>query len=157
MNDMLPVLTLIESLERAGRTLGDSEAVAEVLAGVAEPPELVDEEPLRQLIHDLEAGQATGMKLQESCASLDGLALPPTPMDTSALSGLITQMQDLETRLAGQLADEVAEAGEALSATIRNIRKWARKNRVCPTCGVELDPERIERFVASGAGKHQHG
>jgi exonuclease SbcC len=157
MADTGPLVSLIEGLETAEQLMMEAGRPLAAMTNFAEPPGLDDEQPLYQMISELERANTAKMKLRQAWTTLKALASPPSPIDVAPLSDLIAEMEALGNRLTGPLRNEVSDANESVEAIISDLREWAKRNRVCPTCGAELDPERIERFVTSGAGKHQHG
>jgi NADH pyrophosphatase NudC (nudix superfamily) len=156
MHNTAPLDGLIKQLSQTSRELSRAEGPVGVLAAIVEPPELDDEKSLEDLIDRLgqDMGRWTG--LQGARASLESLVAPPALVDATPLTELVGEIESAQTHVATCEADLSATTKDLVEAE-QALRRWAEINRVCPTCGTELDPERIVAIVASGVGGHPHG
>ena len=80
----------------------------------------------------------------------------------SYAEGMVQRAQQMLANWHGLATDvtlqkkELGKAARALKKADADIRKWSAENRLCPTCGAEIDPDRLVKSVASGLGGHVH-
>ena len=156
LRDTATLARLIGDLAAAA---GERERAGEVGAGLgplADPPELSDPQKLERLIVGLERRRAAADLAARRTTAIEALEPAPQEADIAGLAELISKLeaeaaQAARARAAAEAAKTALEdAGEAL-------RAFAGENRTCPTCGAELDPERLVRAAESGIGGHAHG
>jgi len=155
MCDTVSLEGVINQLVKASRDVRRAEEPAASLAEIAEPPRLANEETLVDLLDDLEEAQRRWIILREAQASLDLLSTPPIPVDVESLGDLIAQIDIAQSSL-DSLQRDKDTAIQGVAEVEQALRRWAEVNRVCPTCGAELDPERIVSIRTSSLGGHRH-
>lgn len=148
---------LIADIRRVAAERDRAAAVRDAAAGVEAPPVLSDPSELERLAARIAAAEREALRQQQRAAVFEALAAAPQAGDTGALSELIG-------RLTGA-AEEVSAAERAVSAADADLenageelRRIAAEQGTCPTCGAELDPDRLVSAAARGlGGGHVHG
>ena len=85
--------------------------------------------------------------------ALESLAAVPELKDVAPLTNVLAQLES-QTRELKQLEREVATAEAACEAAAEELRRWAREQETCPTCGAPLDPERVVAGLCEVGGAH---
>ncbi len=156
LHDTTALGRLIGELAAAARERERAGEVGAGLGPLAEPPELTDPQELERLIAGLERRSAVADFAAGRMRAIDALEPLPQEADTTALATLISRLETGMTQAARARA--TAETAESALDDARDaLRAFAAENRTCPTCGAELDPERLVRAAESGIGGHTHG
>jgi exonuclease SbcC len=151
-----PLETMVRQLEVATKRAMVIARQFATLAPLTEAPELENEAELFVSIRNLERARATVRCCAEVHDRLRKLRAVPQPTDSAPLAELITRIENAATDMSGnhqalnQIERELAVAKQAL-------RQWAVENRICPTCGGKIDPERLVASVEVGLGEQSHG
>jgi exonuclease SbcC len=154
--DTTPLGTVIEQFEQAADAVERTRLPIEVLANIAEPPELADTDSMETLLDQLQDARDHMQGLELAGGLLSDLTEPPTPADDSGLADTIDRLAKLATETAN-LEKQSKRAARELIETEQALRDWASESGICPTCGAELDPDRVVEMAASGLGGHNHG
>jgi hypothetical protein len=118
---------------------------------LANPPAMHEVSLLGELVDEIEeAGRRVG-HCDELVVRLADLGPAPKAADTAPLDELLRRIEEMVADALRQQA-AVAQAEDDLEATREELRSWALENRICPTCGGEIDPDRL----VAGAGRHVH-
>jgi exonuclease SbcC len=156
LHDTADLARLIGGLEVAARDRERADGVGGTLGPLADPPELSDPRELEHLIHALETRGTLVRHAGRRQEVTESLTPAPQEADTGGLAALISKLEAKVTQTARARA-AAESAGAALEEAREALRAWAGENRTCPTCGAELDPDRLVRAAESGIGGHTHG
>ncbi|MFP4107131.1 MAG: AAA family ATPase [Phycisphaerae bacterium] len=154
--DTKPLETVIAQLDAAANAVHRIQIPAEVLVHIAAPPELADVDSMAALVNWLLDAVDHVQGLELTCGLLSDLAEPPTPADESRLGDTIKGLKDLESEVKG-LETQSNRAARELAKVEKALRDWASGSGLCPTCGAELDPDRVVEMAKAGLGRHNHG
>ena len=140
--------TVVESLEmlQAQLTANDQSLLA--LAPLQPSPEYVHEAAMAELIRLIAITETDLANVLDASQRLANLQPAPVLDDSNELAKLIQAMsktvQDVE-----QMNLEVAEAERLRANAGQELRAFASKQPICPTCGGVLDPDRLANFTHS--------
>jgi exonuclease SbcC len=147
--------SLLTELRAVAAELETAGARERALRGLLPAPELADTARLRELISALVSARGErDRRVRESaaCATLEG---PPEPVQTASLEETIARLKPASSAVT-EAARAEAEAARELETAAAALREWAAQEQVCPTCGAELDPDRLLDAAARGFGAHVH-
>jgi exonuclease SbcC len=155
--DTAAAARLIADLRRVAAERERAVAVRDAAAGVPAPPELSDPAGLERLAARIAAAEREALRQQRRAAVFEALAAVPQAGDTGALSELTGRLsRAAEEVSAAERA--VSAADDALKEAGQELRRVAAAQGTCPTCGAELDPDRLVDAAARGVGGgHGHG
>lgn len=139
----------VEHAELAGERV-------EALATTSKPPEMQDIDSLRETVAaiiEAEIGCASHQAVQQI---LRFLPTVPPETDCGPMEEMVAEMEESSLAI-GTRKKAMNTAARAVDKAEKALRQWARANRVCPTCGAALDPERLVKAAASGLKGHAHG
>lgn len=156
LTDTSTLETIIGQLTSADQAVKQSKRPVQVLGKIIEPPTVVDVKSLEELCRQLKADRNRVESLELTSDLLSKLAEPPVPIDDSALADLITRLGTLQGETT-ELERQLELASEDLTTAEQALRDWALDNPTCPTCGSELDPDRVVDAAGSNLGGHRHG
>lgn len=142
--------TLVEELRRAARAEGQVAGRHAVLDGLVPPPAQGEPQLLRRGIDDLGRALQAFASARDRARLLDDLAAPPALAEVEPIRAARGDL----ARAAGeraQLERLLAEEAQAVEAARERLRDWAARNQRCPTCGGDVDPDRL-----AGAEEHGH-
>lgn len=146
----------IAEIERARHQTLRSQETSSALGKCKPPPELGNEQGLVELLGELERATSKAEVSQSVCEVLAIASRPPSPLDSNTLNALIegfnARQQSVE-----ECGRQLEKAESSASVAEKAVRAWAAENRICPTCGAELDPDRLVTMAASASGGHVHG
>jgi NADH pyrophosphatase NudC (nudix superfamily) len=80
----------------------------------------------------------------------------PQERDCGPLEEVIAEMEEFSLAI-GKYKKAMSASARAVAKADKALRQWAQDNRVCPTCGAALDPDRLVKAAASGLKGHVHG
>jgi NADH pyrophosphatase NudC (nudix superfamily) len=115
-----------------------------------------DTDSLRNLFDAIAEAKAHRISHQAVHITLQSLPTVPTVKDCGPLEELIAEMAESGADV-GRHKRAVSTSARALAKADKALRQWAEDNRICPTCGAALDPERLINAAASGLKGHAHG
>jgi exonuclease SbcC len=156
LHDTAALARLIGDLAAAARERERAGEVGEGLGPLSEPPRLSDPRELEHLINALEKRGTLVRHAGRRQEVIEALTPAPQEVDTGALAALISKLETEATQTA-RARTAAESAGAALAEAREALRAFAGENRTCPTCGAELDPDRLVRAAESGIGGHAHG
>ena len=142
---------LIESLQSCLDVGAFAEQAAESLADIAQPPELLPEEPLRDLVASLEQKQQRVSSLAALLDATTQIASPPVPADFSELDQLVQEL-NRQSQQVDKIEEQAVEVTDAIQQVKVLIENWVANNPACPTCGGDLTAEQ----VINPNGAHRH-
>jgi exonuclease SbcC len=151
-----PLEEMVRQLERATKRATVVARQFATLDPLTEVPELENEAALLVSIRSLECARDTVRCCTEVHDRLRKLRAMRQPTDSAPLAELITRIENAATEMSGkrqalnQIELELAVAKQAL-------REWADENRLCPTCGGKIDPERLVAGIEVGLEEQSHG
>lgn len=154
--DLRPAERLIAGLSEVGAARAAAESAVRALAALSAPPVLADTAGLEAALAALSERSIRAEQAARTAAAFEPLSEPPAVADTDGLSALISKLEaaaDSAEAAQGTVADALA----AESAAREELRALAAREQTCPTCGAELDPERLVRAAETGTGGHAHG
>lgn len=153
--DVVGLASMIDQIETIASDLRLWNEQRATLARCAPPPEPADEVSLARDLAALEQAHRNVADGEQVHVLLAALPQAPALTDTAPLVELIdavTQAHD-EVKIG---REAVTNASDALAETEQEIRRLASEQETCPTCGAELDPDRLVEQAATGIGGHAH-
>jgi exonuclease SbcC len=150
LSDTLTLQTLCDSISSAARQASLLDEHVSCLQPLRSAPDQIDTAPLERLLSELSTAADAMERTARSHELLENLVDPPTPRDAEPLRRLITDFDGTLGDIALHDA-EVAQLDDELQSVLAAVRKWTAENPVCPTCGAEVDAERIMTWG------HAHG
>ena len=124
-----------------------------LLSTLADIPGWADESALANDIRQLRQAELNLHRDDRATRCLIRLNAPPPIDDPSELNHAIRFITDASKEIA-RLDKQVAETNNLHAATATELRSAATKQRICPTCGGELDPDRLlNRACFHGQGE----
>jgi exonuclease SbcC len=147
---------LIADIERVSAARDRAAAVSDAAAIVEAPPTLSDPAELERLSGELAAAEREVSRQRRRAAVFDALEAVPAEKDVAALAELTARL----SRASGELTSArrtVSAADAALEEAGGELRRVAAEQGSCPTCGAELDPDRLVDAAARGLTGHRHG
>lgn len=151
-----PLATMIKQSKEAAHAAERAQLPVGALASIPEPPELTDTDSIEALLEQLQEAHDRMRGVELAGDLLSGLTEPPTPADESALADTVDRLAELAAETAN-LKKQSKRAARELMKSEQALRDWASESYVCPTCGAELDPDRVVEMAGSGLGGHNHG
>lgn len=156
--DQPPKLHDVESLEKLCddlrdqfRELNSLEEQVECYRTLADPPDLRETQPLEELLTRLSEAQHNVAQFEARLSAFDTLEEIPALEDTELLWGLVDKIEK-SSEAVEEHRRRLKKVKKRIGTVENQIRRWAEENPICPTCGAEVDPERL---VAAG-GLHDH-
>lgn len=149
---------LIDDIHDLERTQKDERRCREKIAALEKcevPPEMGNEALLADLIDKLEDSEKEVMGLVSICKTFELLVRPPTQMNTRSLAMLIAE-DVMVQHSAGAIQYQFDQITLATIEAEKAIRSWVEDFPICPTCGAELDPDRLISMTNSAIGGHVH-
>jgi len=146
----------IQQFQLAESMVATTRKGRDVLASLSQPPEMADEVALGGTIGLLQDVEARHVRMRSRCNLLTALEEPPQPDAVDPLETVIAAFEAAEKAVSDSQSGLTAAQGECAEAE-KALRKWAQEYRICPTCGGDIDPERLLSSAASGLGGHNHG
>lgn len=119
---------------------------------MSEPPDQRDTSPLEELITALQGAEDDVDAFEAETVLLGSMEQPPALHEVAHLAELAEEIRAADARVETELA-QVKSAERELAGVMDRIRQWAEEHPVCPTCGAEMDADRLVR----AGGGHVHG
>ncbi len=149
---------LAAELAQAEKSIGQWTAKVSALDALAEPPPLSDTVSLERWLAQFDQAQKGTVAHQNRIQSLTRLAEPPKAVDASQLSALSTLTDQLARANDdhSRLASLLEEAQEKLDEIQAEIVAFAATHPKCPTCGAEIDADRLVSDAKRGVVRPHH-
>lgn len=159
MADTNRLQTHIQQMLDAGNAAALNGGMAGILARSQPPPVLQDEAALTETISALQRVLLTHGARARRAGALFDFTAPPAPSNTQPLGQLIADIQAAQRGL--QAAESALRAARgSVDRAEEDLRMWVEANPTCPTCGAQLDPERLMSCplpqAESEANGHMH-
>jgi len=132
----------IEQLDSAARAQAQSAGMHDALTALPAPPTLAEVQPLQAIIQALAGATNENQRCQRQVKLLESLVTVPAMQDNAPLANVLTQLET-QSRQLTQLDRDLAIAEAACETAAEELRRWAREQETCPTCGAPLDPDRV--------------
>ena len=142
LDDLESIRGLIHRLATiSGQTVREGRR-SDILGDMGPLPDMDDPEGLRKLILEMDGLLASVQARERVQTSLAPLELPPDLVDPSELRALLNRLNraDQERVL---LQHELEQVEQVLSQAAEALRDCVARIGVCPTCGQDMDPDRI--------------
>ena len=146
---------LVGELAELNQRVAIAQSRATAIGLLPTPPDLA---PVTDLAADLATFRRVTADLDRAHVAYERLAalqMPVVLADPAELTRLVGDMDDA----AGEIATHeksVTSAGEELRTAEGNLRRWAKEQRICPTCGGTLDPSRVLAHARTHVGGDTH-
>lgn len=150
LEDTDKVQELCRSVSNVTRQYVQASDEVEALLPLRPAPQLVDAQPLEATISELSSAVEAFDRASCGHELLSVLATPPVLDDAQSLGTLITSCEQTKAEVVGCEA-EIARLQHEMAAVLDAVRAWTDANPVCPTCGAEVDAERLMSWG------HAHG
>lgn len=151
-----PVATLIEEISSIEADALRFQKTIAIASRLAPPPEQADTEALSQLLVSLTRAESHYEREQSVYRSLQGLEEPPSVEDTAALRRMIDDLTQC-TKERNEQKKTLKRTEEALASCRKEIDSWVKTQKICPTCGAELDAGRLMEHLPLESGGSGHG
>lgn len=150
LSDTATLQGLCDSLASATRQAAQFDEHLNCLRPLRSVPVLSEISPLETVVSDLSDAADLVERTARSHDLLANLVDPPMPRETEPLRQLIADCDGMLGDIA-KYDTELARLDNELQSVLDDVREWTTANPVCPTCGAEVDAERL---MAWG---HAHG
>lgn len=132
----------IEALEIQRRQCAFSELRSKALSPLARPPEMKETTSLEAVLQWLD-GVKHEIEIESAALEeLSPLAEPPSLEPTLSLEAILRDGERALAEACSAEAELKLLEGQ-LNETLESVRAWARENPICPTCGMEIDSDRL--------------
>jgi exonuclease SbcC len=115
-------------------------------AALESPPNMCDVTPQEQVVNNLRRAIQLREAADRSCTALANMHAPPVLADPAPLATTIDVLTTVQREIE-QHTRSVDALGQELRDAEQSIRRWARANPNCQTCGAPVDPERLLAHV----------
>lgn len=149
-NGLVALLDRLSALQQSERR--EAEALT-ALIPLAVPPELAAELPLQKLVAALQAAAQKLDEYESQRTALGEIPAPPSLSDPAPLAAWLARFDKQSAELTQQ-ERELQKSLADSQATADQLRDWARQQQTCPTCGSQLDPDRLVTDLCSGGTHH---
>lgn len=155
--DVESLIRRVAEIENSVRYAAHVQERTGTLGECTVPPLLVDESPLKELLDKLQQTLAVVGSHRSIMGVIGRLSSPPLQVETVSLETLIKDL-DAEQRRVNLLQLRLDQSTGAATDAERALRDWVAENPVCPTCGAELDPDRLLALTSPQQERgHSHG
>lgn len=137
----------LASATRQAARLGEHLGCLQRLRSV---PVLSEISPLESVVSDLSDAADLVQRTARCHDLLANLGNPPMPRETEPLRQLIADCGEILGDIA-KYDTELARLDDELKSVLEEVRVWTTANPVCPTCGADVDAERLMSWG------HSHG
>lgn len=144
------VQELCNALAGVTRQVSQSKDCFDSLLFLRPAPELVDARLLEATVSELSSAVSAVERTSRGHDLLAALSAPPVLHEAESLSTLVGGCDVAKAEVASCEA-EIARLHQEMTAVLDAVREWTTANPVCPTCGAEVNAERLMSWG------HSHG
>jgi hypothetical protein len=146
-----PLTHLLKDLAAVGSACATAKGRCAELSRLAAPPELAEAAGLASVLASVRSAARLVARWQSAGAALRAVTPPVSPADTADLHKLLVQL-DKAAGMRGEAEKLAVQADNDLAEARADLHALAEQNAVCPTCGAELDSERLIAHAAAHGG-----
>jgi exonuclease SbcC len=150
LSDTLTLQTLCDLISSSARQASQLDEHVSCLQPLRSAPDPIDTAALERLLSELSTAADSVERTARSHELLQNLVDPPTPREKEPLRQLLAECDKSLDNIATCDA-EVGRLNDEMQSVLAAVRKWTAANPVCPTCGAEVDAERLMTWG------HAHG
>lgn len=150
LGDTDKIQELSDSLASVTHQVTQSRDCVDAIAPLQTVPELADARLLEETVLGLSSVVASVERTSRGHDLLAALASPPLIHETEPLSDLIAGC----VMMIAQVADcesELVRLQQEMQSVLDSVRAWSIANPICPTCGADVEAERLMSWG------HAHG
>lgn len=153
--NLQPLSELIGQYDSLTAKASRSQEQVKAFQNIKAPPSLVDELGFVDLVRMFDWCEADVAKRSVVCRILATLTYPPELADPSPLGSLISRIEVASENFCDRQRGVKQATSESAKAEAA-LRAFVTENRICPTCGAELDPNRLVSQADTGLMGHSH-
>jgi exonuclease SbcC len=151
LHDTATLDRLLGNLETAWHRHAEADARCQEFGRLAPPPALAAAAELATVLTKVQNAARLVDRWQTVGATVSAVAPPTQPVDTAALDKALIDIGKAADLL-GTAHQEVQQAENNLARARADLNAYAEQKTVCPTCGAELDSERLIAHAAGHGG-----
>lgn len=142
LGDAYALQAIVDSLSLANQQAEQFGERLNRLLPLRPVPDLSDVKLLENVVQELANAANTVERTARGHNLLTTLNSPPVPHETDSLRLLVAGCEVANAEITDCEA-EIARLHQEMESVLETVREWTAANPVCPTCGAEVDAERL--------------